>query len=99
MMARKQFMRLRPADLKSAHPQTRWRSRLDQYAQPAPLIAMSSPTPPVRSTLRISTTILLCLLLMACAAPPVQRPDFLLHDDLFGAPVERIRAEDVFALS
>jgi len=40
-----------------------------------------------------------CLLLVGCAAPPVPRPDFLLHDELFSAPAERIRIEDVFALS
>ena len=44
---------------------------------------------------------LLCLLLSACASPPtvVTRPDFLLQDDLFAAPSQRISVHDVFALS
>jgi len=49
--------------------------------------------------MRIGSAIMLCLLLVACAAPPVQRPDFLLQDESFAAPAERINAEDVFALS
>jgi len=46
-------------------------------------------------------TVLLCLILTACASAPkgVARPDFLLHDELFAAPPERISAEHVFALS
>jgi tetratricopeptide (TPR) repeat protein len=48
---------------------------------------------------QIGAVLLLGLVLVACAAPPVQRPDFLLRDELFGAPAERIRVEDVFALS
>jgi tetratricopeptide (TPR) repeat protein len=48
---------------------------------------------------RLGTSVLVSLLLAACAAPPVQRPDFLLHDALFSAPSEPIRVEDVFALS
>ena len=44
--------------------------------------------------------VLLSLLVTACAtAPEVPRPDHLLNDRLFVAPSERIRAEDVFALS
>src|SRR5262245_44029789 len=41
----------------------------------------------------------LCLLLGACATAPVQHPQFLLTDDLFKPATERIRVEDVFALS
>jgi Tfp pilus assembly protein PilF len=42
----------------------------------------------------------LCLLLAACAnVTPVVRADHLLADDQFGAATERIRADDVFALS
>jgi len=55
--------------------------------------------PCARSNARIGSVLLSCLLLVACAAPPVQRPDFLLQDELFGAPSEPIRVEDVFALS
>lgn len=41
-----------------------------------------------------------CLLILGCAAaPPAPSPVHLLADDRFGAPMERIRAEDVFALS
>ncbi len=45
--------------------------------------------------------LLVCLLLAACATPqPVQPPPaFLLRDELFSAPSERIHADDVFALS
>jgi tetratricopeptide (TPR) repeat protein len=55
--------------------------------------------PCARSKTRIGAALLLCLLLAACAAPPVQRPDFLLHDEIFVAATEPIRVEDVFALS
>lgn len=43
----------------------------------------------------------LCALLAACAAPrePVQRPDALFADDLFGAPSERVGAEEIFKVS
>src|SRR3989442_1610985 len=42
----------------------------------------------------------LCILLAACAHTPVaQAPAQLFSDHLFAAPSERIRAEDVFALS
>jgi Tfp pilus assembly protein PilF len=51
------------------------------------------------ATVRLGGAWLLCLLLAACAAPPVQRPDFLLHDARFGAPTERIDVADIFALS
>src|SRR5262245_56924139 len=52
------------------------------------------------SKARFSAVTLLCVLLAACAtAPQVQRPDFLLHDEKFGAASERINVEDVFALS
>ena len=41
-----------------------------------------------------------CCLLVACAAAPLaERPSGLLDDRLFAAPSERIRADDVFALS
>jgi tetratricopeptide (TPR) repeat protein len=44
--------------------------------------------------------LLSCALLSACAsAPPVARPDHLLNDAAFAPPSERIRAEDVFAVS
>jgi predicted Zn-dependent protease len=44
--------------------------------------------------------LLLCLLLAACATPPQQRADERLFSDAkFIPPAERIRAEDVFALS
>ena len=55
--------------------------------------------PCARLKAQIGAVLLLGLVLVACAAPPVQRPDFLLRDELFGAPAERIRVEDVFALS
>src|SRR5262252_6839318 len=61
--------------------------------------AMRIPMPRMASKMRIGSAIMLCLLLVACAAPPVQRPDFLLQDESFAAPAERINAEDVFALS
>ena len=42
----------------------------------------------------------LCILLAACAHTPVaQPPAHLFSDQLFAAPSERIRADDVFALS
>src|SRR5438445_6521779 len=42
----------------------------------------------------------LCMLLAACAHTSVERPpERLFSDHLFAAPSERIRAEDVFALS
>jgi tetratricopeptide (TPR) repeat protein len=44
--------------------------------------------------------LLLCSVLAACIQAPVaKRPEALLQDQLFAAPTERIRAEDVFALS
>ncbi len=45
--------------------------------------------------------ILASLFLVACAGPQplTQKPEHLLHDDLFAAPSERIGAADVFALS
>ena len=44
--------------------------------------------------------LLLSLLFAACAtAPEVPRPEHLFNDRLFAAPSERIRADDVFALS
>src|SRR6266480_5070817 len=43
---------------------------------------------------------ILCILLAACAHTPVaQPPAQLFSDQLFAAPSERIRADDVFALS
>jgi tetratricopeptide (TPR) repeat protein len=52
------------------------------------------------SKLRPGAVSLLCLTLVACAAPqPVQRPDFLLQDDLFGVPSERVTVDDLFMLS
>jgi len=47
----------------------------------------------------IGAVLLLCLLLAACAAPSVPRPDFLLADAQFGPATERINADDVLALS
>jgi Tfp pilus assembly protein PilF len=52
-----------------------------------------------RERVRFGVVTLLCLLLAACVTAPVQRPDFLLHDELFGAAKERISVEDVFAMS
>lgn len=51
--------------------------------------------------MRAWSSLLLCLLLVACAGPQplTQRPDHLFRDDLFAAPSERISAADVFALS
>ncbi|HUL67641.1 MAG TPA: tetratricopeptide repeat protein [Burkholderiaceae bacterium] len=49
--------------------------------------------------MRIASAITLCLLLAACAVPPVKRPDFLLQDELFAAPAQPINAADVFAVS
>ena len=50
--------------------------------------------------MRHGVSLLVCLLLMACATPaPVQRPDHLFDDTLFAPPSERIDAADVFALS
>jgi Flp pilus assembly protein TadD len=45
--------------------------------------------------------LLICLILTACATPPrsVATPDYLLHDELFAVPSQRIRADDVFALN
>src|SRR5512134_849110 len=60
---------------------------------------MPSSKPSARSKARTGAVLSFCLLLAACAAPQVQRPDFLLHDELFAAPTEPIRVEDVFALS
>jgi len=60
---------------------------------------MPSEMPRARPKARIGAVMLSCLLLVACAAPLVQRPDFLLQDELFAAPAEAIRVEDVFALS
>ena len=50
--------------------------------------------------MRTWASLLLCLLLAACAEAPVaQRPDALFNDQLFGTPSERISADDVFALT
>ncbi len=51
--------------------------------------------------MRLWLSTLLIALLTACAGPQAvtQRPDFLFRDDLFAAPVERIGADEVFALS
>ena len=44
--------------------------------------------------------VLASVLLAACAVVPVAEPDRRhFHDELFAAPVERIRADDIFALS
>jgi Flp pilus assembly protein TadD len=49
---------------------------------------------------RTWASLLLCLLLAACAEAPVaQRPDALFNDQLFGTPSEPISADDVFALT
>src|SRR5260221_12819381 len=46
-------------------------------------------------------TVLLCLLLTACAPLPTltRAPDGILHDELFAAPAEPIDTKQVFALS
>jgi outer membrane biogenesis lipoprotein LolB len=46
-------------------------------------------------------TLFVCLLLSACVATPTmkQRADLIFHDQLFGAPTERIDADQVFAIS
>ena len=50
--------------------------------------------------MRLPTSLLLALLLSACAAPPLApRADQLFHDQLFQAPAEPISAAEVFALS
>ncbi len=47
-----------------------------------------------------SAVLALCMLLAACAHTPVEQPpERLFSDHLFAAPSERIRADDVFALS
>ncbi len=45
------------------------------------------------------TAVLAAALLAACAAAPPQTESRLFHDRLFAAPSERIRADDIFALS
>ena len=50
--------------------------------------------------MKYSAVLGLCMLIPACAHTPVEQPpERLFSDHLFGAPSERIRAEDVFALS
>ena len=50
--------------------------------------------------MRIRAVSIWCLLLVGCATAPGPRPqEALFADRLFAAPSERIRAEDVFALS
>ncbi|HTT13179.1 MAG TPA: tetratricopeptide repeat protein [Burkholderiaceae bacterium] len=50
-------------------------------------------------SIRRAASWLPCMLLAACAAPPVEVPDYLLRDELFAAPVGRVSADDLFALS
>jgi Tfp pilus assembly protein PilF len=46
------------------------------------------------------TVLLVCMLVAGCAsAPPTQRAEGVFNDPLFGAPSERISADDLFALS
>jgi Flp pilus assembly protein TadD len=50
--------------------------------------------------MKYSALLVLCVLLPACSHTPVaQPPEQLFGDHLFGAPSERISADDVFALS
>jgi len=51
--------------------------------------------------MRYRLVLSVCLLLSACAATPSknQRADLIFNDQLFGAPTERIDADQVFAIS
>jgi tetratricopeptide (TPR) repeat protein len=48
---------------------------------------------------KLWSALLLSMLLAACAAPQTKAPEGLFSDQLFAASAERMRAEDVFALS
>lgn len=65
-------------------------------SQPA---ATAAPGTVRRTYARAGALLLSCLLFAACATPPVPRPDFLLQDELFSAPSQPVRVEEVFALS
>jgi tetratricopeptide (TPR) repeat protein len=62
-------------------------------------IAIRSAARRARTLQRMHAVPLVCLLLAACATPAVKAPDALLKDELFAAPSEPIRADEVFAVS
>lgn len=57
------------------------------------------PSPPLNPTVRAFFPLLFAALLGGCATTTPVPHDDLFHDELFGAPTEHVRAQDIFALS